>query len=140
MTQQTVHANCVALGDRGVLITGASGSGKSALSLELMAYGAALVSDDQVTLENRNGTLIATAPPSISGLIEARGFGILKAIALPQATVVLVVDMDQQATGRLPDLQVATFLECALPLHYPAKGLSLGPAIMQFLRGGSSQA
>jgi HPr kinase/phosphorylase len=37
-----LHASCVALNGRAVLITGKSGSGKSALALQLMAYGAML--------------------------------------------------------------------------------------------------
>ena len=67
-----VHASCVALGGRGVLILGGSGAGKSGLALQLMAYGAALVSDDRTILSNRDGALQAAAPDTIRGRIEAR--------------------------------------------------------------------
>ena len=46
----TIHASAVALGPVGLLIMGASGSGKSSLALELMARGAKLVADDQVVV------------------------------------------------------------------------------------------
>jgi len=44
----TIHASCVAVDGKGLLITGASGSGKSALALQLMAFGAHLIADDRV--------------------------------------------------------------------------------------------
>ena len=61
----TLHATCVAVEGRGVLITGPSGSGKSSLALALMAHGARLVADDRVTLSLREGTLWATCPETI---------------------------------------------------------------------------
>src|SRR3546814_7439788 len=53
MSEQAVHANCVALDGRAVLLMGASGSGKSDLALRLIDRGWSLVSDDYVTLECR---------------------------------------------------------------------------------------
>ena len=70
-----LHASAVALDGRGVLITGAAGSGKSSLALTLMAYGAVLISDDQTELSRVGDTIWARAPETISGLIEARGAG-----------------------------------------------------------------
>ena len=66
-----------------LLILGASGRGKSALALGLMAAGATLVADDRTHLHaRRRRQLVASAPAAIAGLIEARGIGILKAEAL----------------------------------------------------------
>ena len=53
----------MAVGDRAVLLTGASGTGKSTIALELMAYGASLVSDDQVVLVAESDVIVASAPP-----------------------------------------------------------------------------
>jgi Serine kinase of the HPr protein, regulates carbohydrate metabolism len=75
------HGSLVILGDRGVLITGDPGSGKTRLALGLLTHAAAvgrfarLVSDDQVFLKAANGRLIGEAPSGIEGLAEARGFG-----------------------------------------------------------------
>ena len=45
-SETTLHATCVTLGDRGMLITGPSGIGKSDLALRLIDGGAKLVADD----------------------------------------------------------------------------------------------
>lgn len=75
--RETIHATCVALGGVGVLLHGASGSGKSDLALRLIDRGATLVSDDYTDLRAEDGRLIATAPANIAGLIEIRGLGIV---------------------------------------------------------------
>ena len=63
-TPVLLHASCVAVKGRALLITGPSGTGKSALALQMMALGADLVADDQTLLQPRAGKLIATAPPA----------------------------------------------------------------------------
>ena len=62
LAETIVHASCVTVQGRGVLITGASGSGKSALALSLMALGADLVADDRVILSLDRGRVMASAP------------------------------------------------------------------------------
>ena len=52
-----LHATAVAVAGRGLLIRGASGSGKSGLALEMMARGAQLVSDDRVIVSDRDDGL-----------------------------------------------------------------------------------
>lgn len=46
----TIHASAVSLAGRGLLILGASGTGKSGLALEMMSRGAVLIADDRVRL------------------------------------------------------------------------------------------
>jgi serine kinase of HPr protein (carbohydrate metabolism regulator) len=82
-----IHASCVALGGKGVLLLGASGAGKSDLALRLIDGGARLVADDRCEIFVRAGKLCARAPDSIAGLIEMRGQGV---IALPHAKSVIV--------------------------------------------------
>ena len=103
-----VHATTVALGDRGVLILGPSGSGKSALALHLMALGARLVADDRTILTSTPQGLVASCPPAGRGLIEARGVGILCAPTLDHVIIVLAVDLAQQETDRLPPRRKVT--------------------------------
>jgi serine kinase of HPr protein (carbohydrate metabolism regulator) len=75
-----VHAGCVARQVRGrwagVLITGASGAGKSDLMLRLVGRGWSMIGDDRVHLWASSGRLYAKAPDTLSGLIEARGIDV----------------------------------------------------------------
>lgn len=105
-----VHGSAVALSGRGLLILGASGTGKSSLALALIGRGARLVSDDQVVLARDGDTLVASAPPSIAGLVEARGLGLLRIPALPAAPIALAVDLDRPAAARLPQRVTITHL------------------------------
>ena len=104
-----LHAGCVARrtggGWAGVLITGASGSGKSDLALRLVAGGWRLVADDRAVLWSSSGGLFAAAPEPLSGLIEARGVGILTLPPLAFAPVRLAVRClsPGEAGERLPD-------------------------------------
>ncbi len=102
-----VHASCVQLDGAGVIVRGASGSGKSDLCLRLIDAGGLLVGDDQVLIERGDdgGTLFASAPAGLAGLIEARGVGILR---LPhvagRSPVRLVVDLcPPDRVVRLPE-------------------------------------
>ena len=63
-----LHASCAAFGEKAVLIRGASGSGKSALTLELLARGANLVADDRTCLRMTSRGVIAYAPHTLLGL------------------------------------------------------------------------
>jgi HPr kinase/phosphorylase len=101
MKASNIHASCVALGRKGVLLLGPSGAGKSDLALRLIDEGARLVADDRTELFLKAGKLQARAPKSIAGLIEARGLGI---IALPHATTVPIALAVQvgRAALRLP--------------------------------------
>jgi len=98
----TLHATCVAIGGRGVLITGPSGSGKSDLALRLIDRGAILVSDDGTIVEARDGRLLARSGPNIAGRIEARGVGILAFPHRPEAPLGLAIALDG-VPQRLPE-------------------------------------
>lgn len=130
-----MHATCVVVSDKGVLIKGASGSGKSGLALQLIALGAILVADDQTLLTRREGELIANAPSAIAGLIEARGIGL---IALPFATdvaVTLVVDLDLIECIRLPTSHTQMVMDMPLPCLHKVDAPHFPSAVMAVLRG-----
>jgi HPr kinase/phosphorylase len=62
----------------GVLLEGAAGSGKSALALELIARGHALVADDAVDVARAaSSILVGRSPAVIEGYLETRGLGVL---------------------------------------------------------------
>ena len=137
---QTVHATAISLDGRGALLRGASGSGKSALALEMMAFGAALIADDRVILSRASDSVIAACPPALSGLIEARGLGLLRAGPAGPAPLCCVVDLDAVIADRLPPRRHVTLLGCALPLLHRPAGVNLAPALLQFLRWGWGDA
>lgn len=132
----TVHGSAVALGARGVLILGPSGSGKSGLALALMACGATLVADDRVTLSLRDGLPWLSAPPGITGMIEARHIGLLSAEAAAGAWLALVVDLSATETDRLPPRREVAVLGQVVPLVHKVESAHFAPAILQYLKGG----
>lgn len=102
MTSVNIHATCLAIGGKGVLLLGMSGAGKSDLALRLIDDGARLVADDRTELYLARGKLEARAPKSIAGLLEVRSLGV---VALPFArrvSVALAVKLGP-AQKRLPD-------------------------------------
>jgi HPr kinase/phosphorylase len=106
-----LHANALVLGEFGLLLRGPSGAGKSTLTLQLIADWrargafAALVGDDRVALEARHGRLIARPHPSIRGMIEARGLGVLRVDFEPACVLRAVVDLLalDESPERYPD-------------------------------------
>lgn len=134
----TLHANSLAYRGRAILISGAAGRGKSALSLALMGRGCGLIADDQTLLSVHNGELIAACPPAISGLIEARGIGILNADPHPPAPVALCIDMDQIEAERLPPRRCVTYLNVALPLILHVQHCHFDAAVMHYISAGRS--
>ena len=97
-----IHASCVAIGGKGVLLLGKSGAGKSDLALRLIDGGAKLVADDRCELFLRGGKLYARAPDSIAGLIEMRGLGIIALPHVKSACVTLAVEL-AASLARLPE-------------------------------------
>jgi serine kinase of HPr protein (carbohydrate metabolism regulator) len=99
-----LHATCVAIDGRGVLLRGPSGVGKSDLALRLLDDGAVLVGDDYCAVDAVNGGLVAKAAPNIAGKLEVRGYGIVDFPATSSALIALVVDlMRAQDIPRLPE-------------------------------------
>jgi serine kinase of HPr protein (carbohydrate metabolism regulator) len=112
-----LHASCVAIDGRGVLLTGVPGSGKSDLALRLIDRGATLVADDGVAVMARDGRLHARCGPNIEGQLEVRGVGILAFPALDEVPLALVIALDQPVQ-RMPDelLPVRVIEGLTLPL------------------------
>ncbi|TWI37045.1 HPr kinase/phosphorylase [Paracoccus sulfuroxidans] len=131
-----VHASCVELRGRGLLILGRSGAGKSTLALDMMALGAGLVADDRTVLVREGDRIMADAPATIRGQIEARGVGILGAVASGPVPLALVVDLDRSEPERLPPHHLHPLLGLELPLVLGAERAHLCSALLQYLAGG----
>ena len=99
---ETVHATCVAIGGRGVLLFGHSGSGKSDLALRLIDRGAKLVSDDYTLVAAKDGRLLGRPPATIAGKIEVRGVGLVEMDCERDVPICLAIDLDR-VPDRLPE-------------------------------------
>ena len=109
VASRRIHASALLVGAMAVLIRGASGAGKSALVLDLLAALAAegrfgrLIGDDQVAVEASHGRLIVRGVAEIAGLIERRGLGIARVPFEAAGLVGLVVDLIPGEPRRLPE-------------------------------------
>ena len=131
----TLHATCVALAGKGILIIGPSGSGKSALALQLIALGAVLVADDRTIVTREGSALIATCPASIEGLVEARGVGLLPVSHIAHVAVALVIDLAQVEVDRLPQRHVFTVLDIDLACLHKVDAPYFPAAIHAYMHG-----
>lgn len=137
MTEKTIlHGSCVALNQRALLISGASGSGKSSLALALMAFGAELVADDRTVLTRRGRDIFVSAPPTIDGLIEARGIGILNASGAGPTRLFAVLDLNRIETERLPEFHKIDLLGQSVPLLLRRDSPHFSAAVYQYLKAG----
>jgi HPr kinase/phosphorylase len=111
----TVHGVFLDVLGMGVLITGASGVGKSELGLELISRGSGLIADDAVEFYRVGPeTIEGRCPPLLRDYLEVRGLGVLnvrtvfgEAALRPRKNLKLIVHLerpgrDMVAIERLP--------------------------------------
>jgi len=117
-----IHATALLAGDRGILVTGASGAGKTTLALALIGRFSAqghlcrLVGDDQLLVSRHDGRLVCRAPAAIAGLAEVHGMGPRPVACEPAMVADLVLRLvPAGAAERLQDDAVETVAGCALP-------------------------
>lgn len=109
MSDSSIHATTVAIGEAGVLIRGESGAGKSVLALALIAQAqlagqfARLVADDRTALRACGGRVLARPVPPLEGLIERRGLGLTPEPYQPAVVLRLVVDLSGAEPARMPE-------------------------------------
>jgi HPr kinase/phosphorylase len=133
-----MHATCVVIGERGILITGPSGSGKSTLAMALMddarrrGHFAACAGDDQIFLESAGGLLVARAPQATLGKLEVYGVGIVAVDAIPSAVIDLVAELvAPEHIERMPPERTLTLAGVDLPmLRVPRRQAALSAAMV----------
>jgi len=131
---EIVHATTVSIDGKGVLIVGPSGSGKSSLALQLLALGAGLVADDRTQIIQQNQALIASVPSAISGLIEARGVGLITAPYIGPTPLALVVDLSKPEKQRLPETHSHSILGISLRCLHNAPSPHFAAAIWLYVQ------
>ena len=102
---------------RGALIQGPAGTGKSDLAIRMMATGFRLVADDRVSVWTSGGRLYGKAPQALSGMLEARGVGIIPQTPLEFCEIVMLVECRREpaAVERMPDSTLTDVLGVGLP-------------------------
>ncbi|MBL8905508.1 MAG: hypothetical protein JNM20_02410 [Rhizobiales bacterium] len=126
---ELMHATCISVGGKGILLLGPPGSGKSDLALRLIdtpGSGIAgdllttqLVADDQVQLVRIEDHLEAQAPETLAGLLEIRGLGLVRVAHRASIRIDLAVRLrPHREIERMPELadQRHTLLGISLPL------------------------
>ena len=104
-----IHATVIAVGEAGILIRGASGTGKSTLALALIALAsqagrfARLVADDRVELVAKGGRLLARPVAPLEGIVERRGLGLTPEPHTGAIVVRLIVDLAAEEPARMPE-------------------------------------
>ncbi|MCX8501981.1 MAG: HPr kinase/phosphatase C-terminal domain-containing protein [Alphaproteobacteria bacterium] len=116
--ETSLHSSCVALGDYAVLLRGVSGSGKSDLALRLIDAGWGLVADDQTRLRlTADGQILAYPPDLLAGLLEVRGFGLMRLPFRQHVPLLAVFDLvPRDQIERYPELATFDILGISLPL------------------------
>ncbi|MFD0916913.1 HPr kinase/phosphatase C-terminal domain-containing protein [Pseudahrensia aquimaris] len=132
----TVHACAVVLGRFGVLIEGASGSGKSRLADALIEAAhqknqfARWVADDRVVISGEGSRCTASAPPVIAGQAEHAFLGIVDTPHLESAKIDLVVRL--LPSDPLERMPFTTESRYGLPLLFvPQRALSVSVPLVQ---------
>lgn len=132
-----IHASCVDYDGKGILLLGASGSGKSGLCLELILnYNAMLVADDRVELIPKAGGIYASAPENIKGLLEVRNVGILHLPVKEETRVQAVVRLEPvtQTLERLPEPESCLLENIGVPfLRFYENDTAAAAKIIAFL-------
>ncbi|VEU71228.1 HPr(Ser) kinase/phosphatase [Mycoplasmopsis glycophila] len=136
-----VHGTLVLIGGTGVLITGASGVGKSEAALELIQKGHILIADDAVMIKDSGNSFIGRSPKMIRNLLEVRGIGLIDVkytygiSSVAKSSIIdLVVELVQQDKQNELD-RLGTEI-----LKYPILGRYIRKIKVPIKQGGSAAA
>jgi len=75
--QQSQHGVLISIADKGVLIIGDAGIGKSSFALELLYQGYQLIADDIVDIKILNEHLYGICPPMLENVLYSRELGLI---------------------------------------------------------------
>lgn len=118
---RNLHATAVLIGDRGILIMGPSGVGKTTLALALLDHFtglggfARLVSDDQIFVSVAGGRLVCNAPASIEGFAEVPGIGPQDIDFERSAVIDLCLELIEGETERFQEQASLTIESVSIP-------------------------
>lgn len=117
MSALGIHATSIIVNQKGVLITGKSGFGKSSLALELIEQGAFLIADDVTFLTEKDGNLYASCHEKWCGCIEVRGYGIIQGVSTrTESKVDYLIELTDEKVKRMTDeISIRTYCGIDIP-------------------------
>ncbi|HVT15116.1 MAG TPA: HPr(Ser) kinase/phosphatase [Thermoanaerobaculia bacterium] len=132
-----VHGVLLEIYGIGVLLTGASGVGKSECALDLIARGHSLIADDRVTVKRYpNGELVGYSEGPLRHHMELRGIGIINvqdlfglASVRERKSIDLVIELEHWQHGQVYDrlgLDETVFHILDVPCPYIRMPVALG--------------
>lgn len=136
----SVHGTAVSVEGRGALLIGPSGSGKSSIALQMICFGARLISDDIVWLNLRDGAPWLQYPPQAPQppRIEARGVGLIPFDVVDPVPLRLLVDLGKSETARLPEHAMVDIAGHAIRSLHKVDNPAFPAMVLQYLLRGPS--
>ncbi len=112
---QSLSGTAVAIGDNGVLIIGASGSGKSDIALRLIDRGAQLIADDLITITGEKDNPILRQTAHHIDAIEIRGVGIIPMQCVNNISLKLIVQLNDNYERNPSPLPLISYDSYTIP-------------------------
>ena len=131
-------ATFVRIYDKGVLITGEPGAGKSELALELVDRGHALIADDTVDIFiDDHGELLGQCPEASRGLLHLSDIGLInpqmqygeKAIFQQPHAIDFIIELT--ASNRVNEARLKPFTTSTVILGHEIQTICLPPKTHQ---------
>ncbi len=112
-----LHANSITFENKGLLLLGPSGSGKSDLCIRLIDKGWTLISDDYSNVWVKAGEMWAKPHENTSGKIEVRGLGIVDVPFCPKTQIMGLIYLVESSkeVERMPEIPLKLLMNVTLP-------------------------
>ncbi|AUB31129.1 HPr(Ser) kinase/phosphatase [Spiroplasma floricola] len=105
-----VHASCINIFGKGVLLIGESGIGKSEITLDLVKTNHLFVGDDRIVITKKSNELYGKSHEILKNLVEVRGIGIVDVsqtngyqVILEKTKIDLVIELTQFKKNGIDD-------------------------------------